>query len=79
MQNAGAVLLPAAGARHTGAINAVRAQGYYWSSSTYVPTSSASWEQNCSYSIYFTDLKVNTTTANEKDYGYSVRLVMDVK
>ena len=79
MQNAGAVLLPAAGALHTNAINAVGAHGNYWSSSTYVPKSEASWEQNCSFSIIFTDMMVNTTTASQKDYGYSVRLVMDVK
>lgn len=80
MQNAGAVLLPAAGSRHTNAINAVGANGYYWSSSTYVPTSSASWEQDCSFAIDFYDAKKTITTAQKsKDYGHSVRLVMDVK
>ncbi|MBQ0103112.1 MAG: fimbrillin family protein [Prevotellaceae bacterium] len=80
MQNAGAVLLPCAGERTAaGSINP--GSGCYWSSSTYVPQGTSSSQQNMSCNISFWDLRVQTgeTSRQYKDYGNSVRLVIDVK
>ena len=82
MQNAGAVLLPCAGERIAGgSITNINGSGNYWSSSTYVPQSFSDSQQNMSCNISFYDIAVKTgeTTRKYKDYGNSVRLVMDVK
>ena len=80
MQNAGAVLLPCAGERN--AANKIsKGLGCYWSSSTYVPQGAYSSQQNKSCNISFGETRVSTgeTSRQSKDYGNSVRLVMDVK
>lgn len=69
MEAAGCVFLPAAGRRNGATIYYANSEGYYWSS-TYKSTGSA-------YYVSFNDFKINTADYNDRNTGYSVRLVHD--
>ena len=70
MEAAGCVFLPAAGRRDGTNIFNVNAYVRYWTSSTY---SSAGFAHN----VGIADTSMNPAEYNQKNYGYSVRLVHD--
>ena len=65
---AGIVFLPAAGCRNGSNVNDVGDFAYYWSSTAYN-----------SYFVYYVKLDSNVVTLGTRNYGYSVRLITDVK
>ena len=70
MEAAGCVFLPAAGWRDATTIRRVNEYVRYWTSSTY---SSAGYAHN----VGIADTSMNPADYNQKNYGYSVRLVHD--
>lgn len=70
MEAAGCVFLPAAGWRDATTIRRVNEYVRYWTSSTY---NSAGYARN----VGITDTSMNPADYNQKNYGYSVRLVHD--
>ena len=72
MEAAGAVCLPAAGRRFGGSsASSVGDKGYYWSS--------AASNVRRAYSVYFLSGNVYLNEDGDRNYGYSVRLVTEVK
>ena len=67
MESAGAVFLPAAGYRFY-SIESVNSYGYYWSATP------ASYTYYACY-IYFDSYNLNPQADNDRQYGFSVRLV----
>ena len=70
MESAGCVFLPAAGNRSGMSVSSVDSYGRYWSSTTYGTISA--------YYLYFTSSTVNPANRNNRNRGYSVRLVQDL-
>ena len=70
MEAAGCVFLPAAGWRDATTIKKVNEYVRYWTSSTY---NSAGY----AYNVGIADTSMNPADYNQKNYGYSVRLVRD--
>ena len=71
LEQAGAVFLPAAGARYGTSVGDVRSYGYYWSS-TVDGTDYA-------YYVYFSSSYVNPQSDYDRSIGRAVRLVQDVE
>ena len=69
----GAVFLPAAGSRNENSVNITGTYGYYWSSSYS--------GQYSAYSMFFNSGDVDTMYASyqNRNYGYSVRLIQDAQ
>ena len=70
-QNEGVVCLPAVGYRSSGSVNYVNQTATYWSSTAY--------DSNNAYIVYFSSSNLLPGSYNNRDYGYAVRLVTDVK
>ncbi|MCQ2154176.1 MAG: hypothetical protein MJY44_06415 [Bacteroidales bacterium] len=68
---AGIVFLPAAGSRYGSDVDDVGGFGYYWSS--------AALGSNIAYSVFFSSLEVTPDNNFNRYYGFSVRLITDVK
>ena len=70
LESAGCVFLPAAGYRRT-KVYYVGSNGYYWSS-----TASGTYY---AYYVYFDSGAVSPARSNDRDFGFSVRLVRPVE
>ena len=70
-QNEGVVCLPAVGSRSGASVSNVGVLGNYWSSTPY--------DSNNAYIVYFSSSNLLPGSYNNRDYGYAVRLVTDVK
>ncbi len=70
LESAGCVFLPAAGYRRT-KVYYVGSNGYYWSS-----TASGTYY---AYYVYFDSGAVSPARSNDRDFGFSVRLVRDAQ
>lgn len=79
MEDAGAVFLPAAGIREPSRI--IPYVGAYWSSTFYNPSGDESGRENSTraYCIFFDSKGVKPNDTNYVNFGFSVRLVRDVK
>ena len=69
MEAAGCVFLPAAGWRDATTIRKVNEYVRYWTSTYY--------EKSMAYNVGITESNMNPADYNQKNYGYSVRLVHD--
>ena len=68
---AGLVCLPAAGGRYGSNVSDVGDYGFYWSSTARASISA--------YGVYFTSSGVSPDNGDDRDYGYGVRLITEVK
>ncbi len=69
METAGCVFLPVAGYRLGESVVIIGTNGYYWSSSPYGSSADRA------YDVYFDGGKIDPADTNDRDYGFSVRLV----
>lgn len=67
MEEAGAIFLPAAGLRNGNFVSKINEEGLYWTSSTYY---------NFGKNISFRENMINPRNVHERNYGFSVRLVL---
>ena len=63
----GCVFLPAAGYRYGSSVLSVGSDSYSWSSTAY--------DTSAAYDVYFSSDSLNPTRSNDRNNGYSVRLV----
>ncbi len=70
-EDQGVVALPCGGYRNGTSLNYVGSYGYYWSSSA--------CNGNYAYDFCFRSGGVNSSDSSYRDYGFSVRLVQDLK